>query len=721
MPDVTDFKELPNYIFEATYKSCVFSYPEFGGREDGVKQYDVMSHVDYTLFGGEVYLSDYFGHNVRTVYTTHGNMYNGYLQTETMCQFWATENGLFQNLRNRSYYSGNGYQHYLDGVQINKITSIYGLTAFGTYDYPGLAKESILIGADDGLYFSSSIYWKSIYSGVNTHKYFHYDEFGNKKINDIAVNYIIGSGERYANNNYYGGNPGCEDGVWLAAIDGLYFIKPDYGKYINTQTLDALRFKNDYSGATEKEICNGQSETIELGQFVYSNNNVHNNTVQWYKNDQPIVNQTQLDLVVNQAGDYYAIMYDPCSGTHVESNRLKIKVTDAPSFTFNYPDNITSCAGTSVELKATGSPGYKYRWYKDGVVTGNTTNTLNTTESGIYNMEVSACDGSWVPSKAVNVKFIDLPVPVVKSDRPAYCIGDKASLSVNVPLDAAYTITWLNSGVPVNGSVNKTAIETDAAGSYTLEISSKEITCGKASAPLPVSFDAKPTIAIENTSTGTFCDGQTISLKANYSAGVVKWNNGATTDIINVSSTGTYTATVTTTAGCEVSANYDVQILPNPVLNVADAQLCEFTKETVTLTAPAGLKNYVWNGVGGTQTYTTGKLGPVTLLVTDANGCTASQTINITSYCVDIHLPNTFTPNGDGVNDTWVITGLADDPTVTVKVFNRYGSAVLNSKGYAAPWRGEHLGKKLPAGTYYYIITAKAGKQTLSGSVTIMY
>jgi gliding motility-associated-like protein len=82
-------------------------------------------------------------------------------------------------------------------------------------------------------------------------------------------------------------------------------------------------------------------------------------------------------------------------------------------------------------------------------------------------------------------------------------------------------------------------------------------------------------------------------------------------------------------------------------------------------------------------------------------------------------MANTFTPNADGANDAWVIEGL--DASATVKVYNRYGNIVFNSRGYSEPWDGTYKGNKLPTGTYYYIINAKAGTQVLSGWVSIIY
>ncbi len=80
---------------------------------------------------------------------------------------------------------------------------------------------------------------------------------------------------------------------------------------------------------------------------------------------------------------------------------------------------------------------------------------------------------------------------------------------------------------------------------------------------------------------------------------------------------------------------------------------------------------------------------------------------------------NTFTPNGDGVNDYWVIKGLDTYPDATVSIFNRYGQSVFQSTGYAKPFDGNRNGKPLPVGVYYYIINLKRG-DVLSGNVTIL-
>lgn len=67
--------------------------------------------------------------------------------------------------------------------------------------------------------------------------------------------------------------------------------------------------------------------------------------------------------------------------------------------------------------------------------------------------------------------------------------------------------------------------------------------------------------------------------------------------------------------------------------------------------------------------------------------------------------PNSFTPNGDNINDLWRINGIAAFPNAKVEVFNRWGQLVHRSLGYSQPWDGTgRSGKALDPGTYYFSI-----------------
>jgi gliding motility-associated-like protein len=85
-----------------------------------------------------------------------------------------------------------------------------------------------------------------------------------------------------------------------------------------------------------------------------------------------------------------------------------------------------------------------------------------------------------------------------------------------------------------------------------------------------------------------------------------------------------------------------------------------------------------------------------------------------------IKVPNAFSPNGDGINDSWKIQYLESYPGATVKVFNRYGQTVFATTGYSREWNGTTNGNPLPSGTYYWIIDPKNGVLPINGSVTII-
>jgi len=108
-----------------------------------------------------------------------------------------------------------------------------------------------------------------------------------------------------------------------------------------------------------------------------------------------------------------------------------------------------------------------------------------------------------------------------------------------------------------------------------------------------------------------------------------------------------------------------------------------------------------------------------TLTVTNNKGCSASDNVLVKVLKSPL-IPSAFTPNGDGVNDTWVIKYLESYAGATVEVFNRFGQKVYSSIGYPVPWDGRFNNADLPAGVYYYLINPGHGRKTFSGPVTII-
>jgi gliding motility-associated-like protein len=108
-----------------------------------------------------------------------------------------------------------------------------------------------------------------------------------------------------------------------------------------------------------------------------------------------------------------------------------------------------------------------------------------------------------------------------------------------------------------------------------------------------------------------------------------------------------------------------------------------------------------------------------TLLASDSNGCVSTDTIFIKVLLKPI-APNAFSPNGDGIHDTWQILHLNDYPNSRVQIYTRAGQLIYQSVGFATPWDGTNKGQPLPIGTYYYIIQPGNGSDVIKGSITLL-
>jgi gliding motility-associated-like protein len=98
----------------------------------------------------------------------------------------------------------------------------------------------------------------------------------------------------------------------------------------------------------------------------------------------------------------------------------------------------------------------------------------------------------------------------------------------------------------------------------------------------------------------------------------------------------------------------------------------------------------------------------VTLTVTDASGNSSSCTshVTVTQPVKPLKIPAGFSPNGDGIADTWEIQGLREYPNNSVVIFNRWGSKIFEAQPYLNDWTGQAtvgaMPGQLPAGTYFY-------------------
>ena len=162
-----------------------------------------------------------------------------------------------------------------------------------------------------------------------------------------------------------------------------------------------------------------------------------------------------------------------------------------------------------------------------------------------------------------------------------------------------------------------------------------------------------------------------------------------------------------------------------------DKTIVEGGSVVLSGSADPGVASILWSPAASLNTATalTPKATPAattvyTLVVTNVNGCTTTDQATVTVLPSCIKIMGAFTPNGDGMNDKWLVTSSSACFTqIKVTVFNRYGSVVYSDENYQNNWTGTYKGNNVPDGTYYYGIEYRLidGRTIfLKGDVTIL-
>ncbi len=105
----------------------------------------------------------------------------------------------------------------------------------------------------------------------------------------------------------------------------------------------------------------------------------------------------------------------------------------------------------------------------------------------------------------------------------------------------------------------------------------------------------------------------------------------------------------------------------------------------------------------------------------EAGGNQANSLSNEVCYTMDVWVPNTLTPNGDGFNDALIVRALAGYPGTGITIYNRWGNLVYETADYRNDWQGTNgnSGETLPDGVYYWVLHVSDGR-TLKGFVNIL-
>ena len=287
--------------------------------------------------------------------------------------------------------------------------------------------------------------------------------------------------------------------------------------------------------------------------------------------------------------------------------------------------------------------------------------------------------------------------------------------------------TALLNNVPVNVTISTTsALLNKLAVSFTVTASGGQ--------------NSPPTINI-SPSVDPVCQGTPVTFSARVSGGDAPFKYQWQVNGVNE---GTNSPAFTTTdlkdqdivncavipAGCTapfLGNGFVVTVMPVPVI-IFNQTLVISAGESIKLdpVITGNIVSYSWSPAIGLDN--TGIKSPVAsplntttyqLQVVSASGCDAVADVTVT-VIRSVLIPNSFTPNGDGINDFWNIKNINNYAGCTVDVFNRYGQLIFHSIGYGRPWDGTANGSQLPPGAYYYIIDLKNGSGKLSGEVTII-
>lgn len=220
---------------------------------------------------------------------------------------------------------------------------------------------------------------------------------------------------------------------------------------------------------------------------------------------------------------------------------------------------------------------------------------------------------------------------------------------------------------------------------------------------LTLQLNEKPKINLPETA--EFCAGKSVELDAGFNPNYsYEWSSGEKTNKISINQEGTYTVKVTSNFGCENTASTVVK-----KSLIAEILKVEITNNNAKVILSASgdfeysLDNKIWQDSNEFKNLANGNY---TVYVRTKLGCI----IGVKDFSI-FNISNTFTPNGDGKNDTWKIDGLENYPNSEVSVYDATGKRVLfKITSGAFEWDGKLNSRNLPTATYWYNIKVSDGR-----------
>lgn len=456
------------------------------------------------------------------------------------------------------------------------------------------------------------------------------------------------------------------------------------------------------------------------------------------------------------------VTYTSAAGACVDTASQQIIVPDPPIATFI--SSAPKCTGKNIIFTSTAtSPAASISFYKWNLGDGTPVIIKNSPEpfthsfsiAGTYTVTLSVVTSNGCNSNIAQQSIIIHPQPVASFSIPAVvCLPAAYATFNNISTIAdgtenKFTYLW-NFGDISSGSANNSQLKTPthlyaAKASYpvNLQVTSTDgcimdttIILNTIHAQPKAGFSVdKPAICAGNqvsfTDLSNGLDGNIVTWQWNFGDGQFA---GTQNTIHFYRADGTFAVSlfITNSFGCNSDTVVKPFIVyPYPLVDAGpDRIILEGGSIILEPIVSGNNLTFLWtpNSFLNNNTLLTPVVtSPLndltyTISVTALGGCVASDKVLVKLLKL-AKVPNTFTPNGDGINDKWIIKYLESYPGCSIQIFTRTGQLVYQVKGYtdAKAWDGSFNGKMVPADTYYYIIEPGNGRKSTTGYVTIIH
>ena len=308
-------------------------------------------------------------------------------------------------------------------------------------------------------------------------------------------------------------------------------------------------------------------------------------------------------ITVNTQGTYTVTGTD--GNGCVNTAAVALAVHELPNVKIN--GRPTFCQGGSTTITATGASSYE--WSSSEV-----TQSITASYAGTYTVTGTDQYGCSA-TKSVNITQATVNASI--TGNPYFCHGQSTTLSVEG--DASNTYRWFNGSTMSDITIS-------SPGQYTVTVTNASGCQSTLSANVTEYAMTTPSIS----GNLTICEGQTTTLRATGGTSY-EWDDGSSSAMITVNSTGTYTVTTTNSYGCTATASATVLVNAAPVVNILGQNvICK--GEEVTLTAITTANTFNWSSGQNTAviSVTPSSTTNYSVLVTDENGCATSATTLIT-------------------------------------------------------------------------------------------